>query len=113
MPVPCVASGVVRIGSQDIVMMVGPCTVESEQQLMTMAKVVRHAGPFCYAEVLLNPQPPLMAFVAWVNHDQLGCWRSKYPGLDAPSFLVFQLVLMGPNSYRPHSFCNGRRGRNE
>jgi 3-deoxy-7-phosphoheptulonate synthase len=43
-PVPCVSSGVVSIGSSAVVMMAGPCTVESEKQLMTTAQAVRGAG---------------------------------------------------------------------
>src|SRR5205807_4599955 len=33
-PVPCVSTGVVSIGNASVVMMAGPCTVESEKQLM-------------------------------------------------------------------------------
>jgi 3-deoxy-7-phosphoheptulonate synthase len=40
----CVASGVVHIGGDDVVMMAGPCTVESEKQLMTTAAAVRKQG---------------------------------------------------------------------
>ena len=43
-PVPCVKEGVVHVGGPEIVMMAGPCTVESEQQLMTTAKAVRKEG---------------------------------------------------------------------
>ncbi len=43
-PVPCVSEGIVRIGNSTIVMMAGPCTVESEKQLMTTAEAVRKAG---------------------------------------------------------------------
>ena len=43
-PVPCVAEGVVGIGSTNVVMMAGPCTVESEKQLMTTAEAVRKEG---------------------------------------------------------------------
>lgn len=42
--VPCVSEGRVRIGSDDVVMMAGPCTVESEKQLMTTAEAVRREG---------------------------------------------------------------------
>ena len=43
-PVPCAADGVVRIGSNGVVIMAGPCTVENEQQLMTTAEAVRKEG---------------------------------------------------------------------
>ena len=43
-PAACVASGVVAIGGKSIVMMAGPCTVETEQQLMTTAAAVRKQG---------------------------------------------------------------------
>jgi len=43
-PVPCVSRGAVTIGSDSVVMMAGPCTVESEKQLMTTAQAVREAG---------------------------------------------------------------------
>ena len=43
-PVPCVSSGAVTIGGDSVVMMAGPCTVESEKQLMTTAQAVREAG---------------------------------------------------------------------
>jgi 3-deoxy-7-phosphoheptulonate synthase len=43
-PVACVAGGKVSIGGGQVVMMAGPCTVESETQLMTTAEAVRKAG---------------------------------------------------------------------
>ncbi|HTI13543.1 MAG TPA: 3-deoxy-7-phosphoheptulonate synthase [Dictyobacter sp.] len=43
-PSACVAGGVVRIGGPEVVMMAGPCTVESEKQLMTTAEAVRKEG---------------------------------------------------------------------
>jgi 3-deoxy-7-phosphoheptulonate synthase len=43
-PVACVAEGVVRIGDEAVVMMAGPCTVETERQVMTTAAAVRNAG---------------------------------------------------------------------
>jgi 3-deoxy-7-phosphoheptulonate synthase len=43
-PVPCVSGGSVSIGSHSVIMMAGPCTVESEKQLMTTAQAVREAG---------------------------------------------------------------------
>ena len=43
-PVPCVSLGSVQIGGSEVVMMAGPCTVESEKQLMTTAEAVRKEG---------------------------------------------------------------------
>ena len=43
-PVACISAGTVQIGGNAVVMMAGPCTVESETQLMTTAKAVRKAG---------------------------------------------------------------------
>src|SRR6185312_7857550 len=43
-PSACVAGGIVRIGGEGVVMMAGPCTVESENQLMTTAAAVRKQG---------------------------------------------------------------------
>src|SRR2546430_960517 len=43
-PVPCVSQGTVQIGGTAVVMMAGPCTVESEKQLMTTAQAVRNEG---------------------------------------------------------------------
>ena len=43
-PVPCVNNGIVSIGGNAVVMMAGPCTVESEKQLMTTAQAVRNQG---------------------------------------------------------------------
>ncbi len=43
-PSACVAGGIVRIGGESVVMMAGPCTVESEKQLMTTAEAVRKQG---------------------------------------------------------------------
>ncbi|HLW01362.1 MAG TPA: 3-deoxy-7-phosphoheptulonate synthase [Ktedonobacterales bacterium] len=43
-PAACVAGGVVPIGGPGVVMMAGPCTVETEQQLMTTAEAVRKQG---------------------------------------------------------------------
>src|SRR5436309_9401819 len=43
-PVPCASTGRVSIGNGSVVMMAGPCTVESEKQLMTTAQAVRNEG---------------------------------------------------------------------
>jgi 3-deoxy-7-phosphoheptulonate synthase len=43
-PTRCAPGGVVSIGSKTIVMMAGPCTVETEKQLMTTAEAVRKEG---------------------------------------------------------------------
>jgi len=43
-PVPCVAGGIVGVGGASVVMMAGPCTVETEQQLMVTAEAVRKEG---------------------------------------------------------------------
>ena len=43
-PVQCVAEGLVRVGGDAVVMMAGPCTVESERQLMATAAAVRKEG---------------------------------------------------------------------
>src|SRR5881227_4065765 len=43
-PTPCVSNGAVRIGDTSVVIMAGPCTVESEKQLMTTAETVRKEG---------------------------------------------------------------------
>jgi 3-deoxy-7-phosphoheptulonate synthase len=40
----CVSSGSIGIGGAEVIMMAGPCTVESEKQLMTTALAVRKAG---------------------------------------------------------------------
>src|SRR6266496_1192320 len=48
-PVPCVAAGVVSIGGSKVVMMAGPCTVESEKQLMTTTEVAMVSE---YADIL-------------------------------------------------------------
>ncbi len=40
----CVAGGKVQIGGDAVIMMAGPCTVESEKQLMTTAEAVRKEG---------------------------------------------------------------------
>ncbi len=42
--VPCVSGGIVGIGGSEVVMMAGPCTVETEKQLMTTAEAVRKEG---------------------------------------------------------------------
>jgi 3-deoxy-7-phosphoheptulonate synthase len=43
-PAACVDGGSVFIGGDAVVMMAGPCTVESEKQLMTTAEAVRKEG---------------------------------------------------------------------
>ena len=43
-PAACVSEGVVRIGDDAVVMMAGPCTVESEEQVMTTAAAVCKEG---------------------------------------------------------------------
>ncbi len=43
-PAACVSGGSIAIGAEQVVMMAGPCTVESEKQLMTTAEAVRKQG---------------------------------------------------------------------
>src|SRR6266699_1536468 len=43
-PTPCVPDGAFRIGYTAVVIMAGPCTVESEKQLLTTAEAVRKEG---------------------------------------------------------------------
>ncbi len=43
-PAACVEGGRLSIGGERIIMMAGPCTVESEKQLMTTAEAVRNQG---------------------------------------------------------------------
>ncbi|QBD77800.1 3-deoxy-7-phosphoheptulonate synthase [Ktedonosporobacter rubrisoli] len=43
-PTACVSEGVVHIGGNAVIMMAGPCTVETEKQLMTTAEAVRKEG---------------------------------------------------------------------
>ncbi len=43
-PDACVSKGVVSIGGSEVVMMAGPCAVESEKQLMRAAEAVRKEG---------------------------------------------------------------------
>ncbi|TMC21407.1 MAG: 3-deoxy-7-phosphoheptulonate synthase [Chloroflexi bacterium] len=43
-PAACMRDGVVAIGGSAVVMMAGPCTVETEKQLMTTAEAVRKEG---------------------------------------------------------------------
>jgi 3-deoxy-7-phosphoheptulonate synthase len=43
-PVACVAGGIVSVGGNSVVIMAGPCTVETEKQLMTTAEAVRKQG---------------------------------------------------------------------
>lgn len=43
-PIPCIPGGSAKIGAGDVVMMAGPCTVESEEQLMTTAAAVQKEG---------------------------------------------------------------------
>ena len=50
-PVACLSSGSVQIGGKSVVMMAGPCTVESEKQLMTTAEAVREQGAVILREI--------------------------------------------------------------
>src|SRR6266704_3751243 len=43
-PTPGVSDGVVRVGDTSVIIMAGPCTVESEKQLLTTAEAVRKEG---------------------------------------------------------------------
>lgn len=43
-PAPCVSEGAIRIGDTSVVIMAGPCTVESEKQLLSTAEAVRKEG---------------------------------------------------------------------
>src|SRR5437588_10995831 len=56
-PVSCVSGGYVRIGSNGVIMMAGPCTVESEKQWMTTAEVVRKQGAVILREGAFKPSP--------------------------------------------------------
>src|SRR5579883_2800655 len=55
-------AGEVVIGGEQIVMMAGPCTVESEAQLLAAAPT--------------SPPPRPMASVDWVSPDW-NCWRER------------------------------------
>ena len=57
-PTPCVEGGVVNIGGDDIAMMAGPCTVESEKQLFTTAEAVRKQGAVLLGGVAYNRETP-------------------------------------------------------
>src|SRR5438128_286778 len=61
-PVPCVSQGTVSIGGNSIVMMAGPCTVESEKQLMTTAQAVRNAGAVILRGGAFKPSTSLYGF---------------------------------------------------
>ncbi len=43
-PARCAPQGVIKIGSGNVAVMAGPCTVESEEQLMVTAEAVQKAG---------------------------------------------------------------------
>jgi 3-deoxy-7-phosphoheptulonate synthase len=43
-PVACTSKGAIQIGGTSVIMMAGPCTVESEKQLMTTSEAVRKEG---------------------------------------------------------------------
>ncbi|EAX47126.1 phospho-2-dehydro-3-deoxyheptonate aldolase [Thermosinus carboxydivorans Nor1] len=64
----------VKIGDGSLVVMAGPCAVESREQLLETAEIVRAAGAQFYAVGLLNPVHLPTPFRAWKNKD-CSIWR--------------------------------------
>ncbi|HEY1353974.1 MAG TPA: 3-deoxy-7-phosphoheptulonate synthase [Ktedonobacteraceae bacterium] len=61
-PLPSGAGDPLLIGSEQVVMMAGPCTVESEQQLMVAAEAVRRAGVTCLRGGAFKPSTSPYSF---------------------------------------------------
>jgi 3-deoxy-7-phosphoheptulonate synthase len=59
--------GDVTIGEGHMVIMAGPCAVESEKQAMTIAEKVKNAEPICSEAGLLNRERHLILFRGWVK----------------------------------------------
>ena len=54
--------GKVKIGGKDLVMMAGPCSVESEEQLLTIARAVKKAGANMLRGGVVKPRTSPYAF---------------------------------------------------
>src|SRR5581483_5663728 len=61
-PLPSSAGGCIQPGSNQVVMMAGPCTVESEKQLMLAAEAVRKAGVTCLRGGAFKPSTSPYSF---------------------------------------------------
>lgn len=52
----------VRLGGDEVVMMAGPCSVESEEQIVTTARMVRAAGAVCLRGGAFKPRSSPYSF---------------------------------------------------
>ena len=68
-----VSCGDVEIGGERVVVMAGPCAVESEPQLLEAARSVKKAGASVYVAALLNRVLLPSASRAYRNPDW-NCW---------------------------------------
>ena len=57
--------GNTQIGGGNLTLMAGPCSVESEEQVVAIAKAVRPAAPPCCGGAPSSPGPPPTPSRAW------------------------------------------------
>ena len=57
--------GNVKIGGGHFCMMAGPCSVESEEQIVAVAKAVKPPGRTCSGAAPSSPAPPPMTSPVW------------------------------------------------
>ena len=57
--------GNTQIGGGNLTLMAGPCSVESEEQVVAIAKAVKASGPPCCGAAPSSPAPPPTPSRAW------------------------------------------------
>lgn len=71
--------GSLVIGGGHFTVMAGPCSVESRDQIIGVAKAVQKSGAHILRVARLNREPLLMRFRDWNWKDWICYWRPKKP----------------------------------
>lgn len=75
-----VCVGEAKIGAGSFAMIAGPCSVETEEQIVGIAKEVRNTEQQCFAVVRSNPELLPMHFRDWaVTELNFSCLQRKRP----------------------------------
>ena len=74
-----IVAGPASIGGGHFGLIAGPCSVETEEQIIYVAQQVKAAGANFLGAVRSSPVLPPMTSRAWVPRASACCWRPKRP----------------------------------
>ena len=57
----------VKVGGNNLTLIAGPCSVESKEQVIEIARSIKKVGHTCYEVELINLEPALTHSKAWVH----------------------------------------------